>query len=440
MMPEIPHSWRLLVAVVTLWGVALAPLVSLADFSLGQWRWYKQVALPSSLGESALAEIVPDAQVFEGASLGLGDLRVVEEATQQEMPYKLLVERGEQRRSSVGGSLRDLGVVPGQYTTFVVDLGKEGLLHNEVEIKTPSENFQRQVVVETSADASGWAVVQSDGQVFDFTLRDRSVNQRLARVRYPSSTARYLRVRILDGEEPPLQVTGAAVYSSQELPPREVGWPAALTGRTEDAAARRSVVLLDVGAKGLPISRLALRVPQQNFYREVQVEGSNDAQTWAYVGSGPVYDYHTPKISVSSLSLGFAEVTFRYFRLTIQNQDNPPLPVEAARAYDFLRKLIFEGQPGASYRLYYGNPQARAPVYDFERVFPYLVTEDLPQGVLGGQTLNPDFTGPLKPSVPLTERYTWLLPVAVGLGSLLIGLFLASLLRQVRKALPPPPG
>ena len=37
------------------------------------------------------------------------------------------------------------------------------------------------------------------------------------------------------------------------------------------------------------------------------------------------------------------------------------------------------------------------------------------------------------------ERYPWLLPTVVALAALLIGLFLTSLLRQIRKVLPPPP-
>ena len=39
---------------------------------------------------------------------------------------------------------------------------------------------------------------------------------------------------------------------------------------------------------------------------------------------------------------------------------------------------------------------------------------------------------------PLTERFTWLLPTAVTLATGLIGLFLVSLAREVRRRLPPP--
>ncbi|MDP3064335.1 MAG: hypothetical protein Q8O40_14160, partial [Chloroflexota bacterium] len=117
------------------------------------------------------------------------------------------------------------------------------------------------------------------------------------------------------------------------------------------------------------------------------------------------------------------------------NEDNPTLPVDDVRAFGALRKLIFSASPGSTYHLYYGNSQARTPSYEMERIFPYLVTENLPQAQLGAHATNPSFAAPVP---PFTERYPWLLPTVVAVAALLIGLFLANLLRQIRKLLPPP--
>ncbi|MBI4236738.1 MAG: DUF3999 family protein, partial [Chloroflexi bacterium] len=353
-----------------------------------------------------------------------------------EVPYKLLVERGEERRGSINVTLRDLGHVPGQYTSFVVDLGREGVLHNELEVLTPSQNFQRRVVVEGSGDGQLWAVVQEKGQIYDFTIVERGFTSRYLRVRYPSSTARYLRVRIINGAEPPLDVTGAVAYFSQELPPRETEAVATIAGRQEESEKRRTMLLLELGSPGFPSSRLSIATSQENFYRQVSLEGSDDAQAWVSIqGSEVLYSYNTPKFVGSKLSVQYPESTYSYLRLTILNEDNPPLPVSEARAYGFLRRVIFSASPGGTYRLSYGNATARQPSYELERIFPYLVTENLPAAQLGPHTANPLFTIPQK---PLTERYPWLLPTAVALAGVLIGLFLANLLREVRRLLPPP--
>jgi hypothetical protein len=104
-----------------------------------------------------------------------------------------------------------------------------------------------------------------------------------------------------------------------------------------------------------------------------------------------------------------------------------------------LRRIIFAASAGRSHDLFYGNSLARTPSYDLARVFPYLITEGLPTAQLGEQTLNPLFALPLAPSELLTERLPWLLPSVVALGSLLMGLLLANLFRQIKKVLPPPP-
>ncbi|MFH1140082.1 MAG: DUF3999 family protein [Chloroflexota bacterium] len=423
-------------------AAALVVLVAVplsADFFKDSWKFFKPIVIPQGLTDGALVEVSPDAEVFANAAPTLWDLRVMEADSLQEVPYKLLVERGEQRRSSIYATVRDLGHVQGQYTSFVADLGKEGVLHNELEIQTPTQNFQRRVVVESSSDSQTWAVLQEKGQIYDFTIQERYFTQRYVRVQYPASTARYLRVRILNDGETPIAVTGATAYSSQELPPRIAEQAATILKREENPADRKTIMVLDLGSQGFPSSRLSLDIRQENFYRQVSLEGSNDSDKWTLLQSAEaVYAYNTPKFVGSKLSIGYPESAYRYYRLTIFNEDNPPLTISGAKTHSYLRRLIFPTQPGKSYRLYYGNLAARTPSYELERIFPYLVTENLPMAQLGPHVSNTLFTVPPEPTKPFTERNAWLLPTVVALAGVLIGLFLANLLRQIKKMLPPP--
>ena len=141
----------------------------------------------------------------------------------------------------------------------------------------------------------------------------------------------------------------------------------------------------------------------------------------------------------SQLSIGYPESRYRYFRLTVFNEDDPPLAVAGVQANGHSRKLIFSADPGGSYRLYYGNPDSAPPSYDLEHIFPYLVTENLPVASLGAHTANPLFTMPAISPEPFTERYPWLVPTVVAMAALLIGVFLTSLFRQLKGMLPPPP-
>jgi hypothetical protein len=415
-------------------------ITAAADYSGDAWRFFKPISLPSGQGEETLVEIIPDREVFAHALAGLADLRVIEGSTETEVQYKLLVERGERRRGSIGVTVRDLGHVPGDRTSFVADLGQQGVLHNEIEIRTSSRSFQRHVVMEGSQDAVTWAVLETEAQIFDFTISERNFTTRDTRVRYPPSTVRYLRISIIDDGEPPLEIAGAVVYFAQELAPQETAFAVSIISREEDSAESRTLTILDLGSQGLPSNRLVVATSQDNFYREVSLEGSNDAAIWTPVQrAAELYDYNTPRFVGRSLSISYPEVTFRYFRLIVTNEDNPPLSIDGVRAHGFLRKLIFSADAGSTYRLYYGNAEARAPSYELERLFPYLVTENLPEARLGAHSANPLFMEPAPPPKPVTERYSWLLPTVIAVAALLIGLFLASLMRQIRKVLPPPP-
>ena len=408
-----------------------------ADFSLDDWLYLKPIVLAVDRGDETLVELFPDAEVFANSSPGLIDLRIVaDDGT--EVPFKLVVSRGERQRSSFGVSLRDKGHVSGQHTTFIADLGEEGVLHNEIEIRTPSRNFRRSATVEASGDGEAWTKI-AEGQVYDFTVKEIPLTTRDTRVKYTDSTARYLRVRISEDGEGPLEITGATVFFVKETPPREANWPAAIRSTSRDTDRRTTLVELDLGVTGLPSHRLAVNVPGVNFYRKVNLEVSFDQEEWRALTAGAsIYSYDTPKFVGSSLAITYPESTARHFRLVIFDEDNPPLDIQGVEVWGFQRRLVFAASPGKSHKLYYGNVGARQPSYDIERVFPYLATEALPQATLGPHAANPEFVAEIPPPEPVSERLPWLFPGAVALAAVMVALILFGVLRRAREFLPPP--
>lgn len=303
-----------------------------ADFTLRDWADAKPITSPSALTEEGLVELLPDQEVFAQAAEGLAALRVIEGASQREVPYGLAIDMAQETRTSYRVSIRDQQHVPGEYTSFVADLGREGQLDNEVEILTSSENFQREVVVEGSNDLVAWAVLQEEQRIFSAILGERKFTARHTRVQYPESTVRYLRVKIFKPGEEPLDIRGAGVFSVEKTLAAEVARPVTLLAREEDPEKRLSRLLLDLGSKGMPSDRLIIVTPQVNFYREMTLEDSNDRKEWTVVSrSGVVYSFETPKFTGDQLSVPYPETNSRYLRLTIHNEDNPPLTVEEVR-------------------------------------------------------------------------------------------------------------
>ena len=430
-------------SVVLATSALLALPTARADAPDGRWQFFKTVILPVDFADNQLVEFELDPEVYAQAQPGLGDLRLTATGAdgQIEIPYQLLVEAGDRRRAAVPVEMQDLGHIPNDHTSFVLRLQSEGDLHSEVEIRTSSVNFQRRVAISASDDGETWRILDENGKIFHFSIPERGFSAGETSVRYPSSSARFLRIQIFDGDQEALSIHGASVMFAETLEPRRHHLPLDIVERTEDAERKQTILLLRASHPGFPADSIKLDIPHRNFYREVALEGSYDATYWIPLQSDEIlYDFHTPRFVGDDRELRFGESRYLYYRVTIFNEDNAPLPVGKPVASGYARKIVFTAAAGETHRLYYGNPEASAPSYELEKLLPYLDTGDLPAARLGGHEVNPAFGIPEPPSevVPFTERYPWLLPGVVAAAALLVGLFLASLIRQVRGRLRPP--
>ena len=375
----------------------LALPVAWADAPDGRWQFFKTIILPSTFPHEQLVEFEVDPEVYAEALPGLGDVRIAASGAdgEREIPYKLLVAAEIKDRVALAPRLQDLGHVPGEYTSFILHVRSEGDLHSEVKILTSSTNFQRRVSVSGSDDGETWRILEDNGTIFNFAIPERGFSTGDTRVRYPTSSARFLRVHIFDDGEQPLDIEGALVVLPQKRKAQHHHLPLDIVHRIEDPERKQTILLMRAPHPGFPADRISLDIPHRNFYREVAVEGSYDSIFWIPLQSGEIlYDFDTPRFVGGDRELRFGESRYPYYRITIFNEDNPPLPVEKPTASGFARKVVFTAGGGETYRLYYGNPEASAPSYELEKLFPYLVTGDLPVAQLGGHAVNPAFGVP----------------------------------------------
>ena len=406
-----------------------------AAFSLSDWKYVKPIIIPTSLQEAELVEFTPDDEVFAGAASGLDDLRIIT-ANTDEVPYKLEIKRADKKRTPITVTLRDKGHVAGAYTTFIADLGREGILHNEIEFQSPTDNFRRTALVETSNNRQTWMNV-SEQTVYDFTVKERSFTTSDTSIRYPESTARYLRVKIDEEEGIPVEITRATVFHVEETGADEMSIRVTIQDIDQDREKGITTIDLDTGAAGIPSHRLVIQTADVNFHRQVTIQASQDMKSWRTVLSkSDIYVYDTAKFSGKDLAVSYPESTLRYLRIVIHDQDSPPLGIDGIDLWSLRRRIVFHAEPPQSYYLYYGNPDVRKPSYDIEKIFPYLETEDLLEARLGTQANNPDF---VEKESPVTERFPWLLPLVIALAVTVVALILLGITRQAKKVLTPPP-
>ncbi len=409
---------------VLLCGVSAAR----ADFSLANWQFKKALVPPAGEQTKGFGEVVFDQEIFGHAKSDMSDIRIIDSAS-GEVSYVLVTEAPQFGRASYPVRILDKGVdTASGITTFVADLGKDGIIHNAIEIGTDSINFRRQVTVEGSADMQQWLTLASGQSIYDYTVEFKAQN---LLVKYPDSTMRFLRIKIMDNGEHPLRILGATVYRETAIAAKEVAYAGTVLTQEENKTKFVSIATLDIGATGLPTSKLVLETQDTNFNREVALEGSNDMQSWNIVQYRDVlFSYQTPAFTGSKTTLEYPETNYRYFRLTIFNKDNAPIHISAATAYGLLRKLVFGYDPALTYAVYYGNPAARFPDYDLKNYLGYFDKMGRVQFTLASEIANPSYVAPKPPEVPLSERSPYLMLIALLVTVAIIGILIFRLFKR----------
>jgi hypothetical protein len=347
----------------------------------------------------------------------------------KEVPYSIYAQRETTTQESYEPKIFNRAVLPGAYSTLTLDLEQEAE-SNTLVLRTSSRNFKRRVEIAGSSDRKQWFVLKADGYIFDFS-GDQKIH--LTTIKYPDSKYRYLQVKVWNGKEEPLAIEGASLSRVKTTPARRAVRGVRLHSREEDAKLKATVCVLDLSYENLPADFLLIDTPEENFSRMVEIQAGNDLKTWEISEQGDLYRFRTDKYSVEKKTLRFPEMRCRYLKLLIYNHDDPPLKLAAFEVQSVEEDLVCRTQPDRIYSLYYGNPQAHAPRYDFERLKNYLSLETISRVRLGAESENRSFR-PSGPKRPWTERQPFLFWSVLVLMVFGLGAYIVRLMMKVKTA------
>ncbi|HET6454715.1 MAG TPA: DUF3999 family protein [Armatimonadota bacterium] len=416
--------------VAALIGCLCAGGLARADFQPRKWQYYSEIA-PGRGGK--YAQIILNRDVYCRSKDDLADLRIIQGG--REVPYKLLVDAGSTgSQPAYPIKVINKSIVPGKYSSFVVDLGKPGLLNNYIYIRTPSTNFTRKVEIEGGNDGVHWAILRNDGYIFDFS---RDYHAQSLSVRYPENNYRYIRVKIWNFDEKPIVIDTPLIAFEKVEPAKEMTLFQGQGAVTQNAEEKSTDIVLDFGCHGLHGHRMVIASRDTNYNRWVEIAGSDDQKTWNDLGSGQILKYDTPKFKGAESSIEYISDGYRYIRARIRNYDDQPIRISKVTVYGIRHRLFFPHQAGSSYRLYYGNPEATAPTYDIEQTFKYLSSESAVSLKLGPSAKNPDFVMPIA-TRPWLEKNPWTLWVVLLLAVIFLGWLTVKSIIQTKAA--PPSG
>jgi hypothetical protein len=286
------------------------------------------------------------------------------------------------------------------------------------------------VQVEASDDARVWRTVQERAPIFRFRKRSLEGTQT---VPYSENNALHLRVRILDGQKQ-FPVSGATILYQTSEPPERVPLDIGLVPDAHPPAGR-SGWIADFGAGPVPVAEVRFDVPgPAEFIRSVESSTSADQKEWSTFARGEIYRYRQAEKVTEQLavSLPYEAPTGRYWRVEVVNGNDAPLEGAAPHFYMTPRHIVFEQQPGRSYRLIYGQYRAPAPQYDLERRVNTKQEEAAVAGQAGPEEEDSDYSDPR----PWTEQHSIFLWIVLGIVVVLLGY---SAIRSLRRSAPPPP-
>ncbi|HSA92681.1 MAG TPA: DUF3999 family protein [Terriglobales bacterium] len=397
--------WRLAVLLLA----ALAhPAWAASDASISYFTHVRDVSVSDPERQNYA---VVDAEMFRVARNDLGDLRLYTlEGT--EVPYALAVQHSASRSTEDEVRVLQPGTIGGR-TQFVLDVSKVEE-YNRITLGLDARDFIAQATVEGQDNLrqSRW-VNLGTRTLYDFTREKLGRNFTL---RLPDSRFRYLRIT-LAGAVKPGEVVSAKVARVEEVPGRwtEIGVSPRFTrdGRT-------TVITWDAPAN-VPLERLSFEVEdgQENFRRDFRVFNAEGRE----VASGTVTRVRLPRAADSgteSLTFELPGLRSRSFRVVIENGDDPPLRLSAVRAWFTERRVYFDPKGKERLRLYYGDPELTAPVYDYAKFFR--AEESAARAGLAGPRESAGYTG--RPDRrPWSDRHPEVLWAALilavaGLGAL----------------------
>jgi len=408
-----------------------------ADFSTEQWQYVKSLSLPASVGADEPISLLVDEDVYIHAADGLADLRVISESG-METPYRLQSLIGSTLRTASALQVIDRGHVPDAYSQMTLDFGSGGVRHNTVELSEPlKRELWRTVEIEASQDNSNWSNIGTD-EIYR-VVKSSTVVESYS-LRYPTSSARYVRLKFIDDGTGDLQMGLAIGFREETVLPRLITSRPVSMSQVNDSTERTSVIDFDLGRSGVPFHNISLETPDQNFNRRVVIQASVDQERWVSLPStGEIFSYTVGLNPLDRLKLQIPESTARYVRVVIFNQDNPPLEVTGGVFEGYQKQLVFLADSTQAYSLFYGNEESSAPIYDTGIVIGNRVgSADLLSAAAGPHTTNNQYVAPTLPKEPLTERLPWLMPLVIGIIALLVGGLLLTVFRKARSLSPTP--
>jgi hypothetical protein len=367
-----------------------------------QWKHW-QYSMPVEVENTEARQIVrvtlPIEVFVHSASADLPDLRLIDD-TGREVPFVVDIARAASFATWRVVPTSEYGFVSGSYTQIVAE-NTGRLLTDTLRIDSDEDNYFNYVEIDASDDEQTWRVVRDQAPIFKFSRDSLRGTQTVA---FPATRAGWLRVRILD-QAKSFDISGIGVGYDETRPAELETWPFAFTNNPQSET-QQTWLDANAGGPAVPGSVVQLDATQGEYHRPVRISTSTDGQTFTEVGEGVIA--RGPMQSTNRVE--FNEAGGRYWRITVFNHNDPPIPGLTAVLLASPRHVAFWQEPGRAYRLIYGDSRASAPQYDVTDLTTPSERAAGPTVQTGSEENNAAYVSP----EPWTEQHPAILWIALA--------------------------
>ncbi len=439
--------------------IGLAAAVAWAMGSVAQTPpvkdWQYAFPITNTEAPAGFVRVPLTPAVVDVSTAGLADLRLVakrlEQAPRDEVekalvPYMLHFPPSGETVIQEWKPIQVLNRVyeEGRYEQIVLDFG-EPAQKNRLKIDLSGENFRRRVSIEGSADGQAWSMVRDDGWLFDISQPHGEYEVNV--IDFPLNDFRYVRVTVHHMSDDPrrIEIESIETLHYEATVAETAVVPVVSMDTHVDEAMNATNVDVDLQYRNLPVTRITLTTAEPYFYRAFELFGRNEEMQrierktetgwdtterespWNLIGQGVLYRIQENGRLEERVFIE-CSAPYRYLRVRIHNEDNPPLDVTEVDVIRLeLPSLVFENKPDQALVLLCGNDAVGPPRFDLAQSVRDLDAQTLPVVSLGDTPTMRVITA----QAPWTARNGWVIWLALAVAVLVVaGLIYSNLSRM----------
>jgi len=274
---------------------------------------------------------------------------------------------------------------------------------NEIHLDLKNSNFDWKVKLEGSNDQNTWATLLDNYRIV--ALDVPTSQYRFTKLLFQDAKFEYYRMTVRTDEEVKFRQATLTYENEREISYQTIN----VVSSTQQTNKKKKTTVIDIHLEDYaPIDLVKLNVTTTgDYYRPLQIESLYDS---SYVNNK--WNYHYQNVyrgTVSSVEDNAYRVNAKKsknWRITINNNDNPPLQLETPTLSSRVRSLYTKSIHGGQSYLYYGHGNARSPNYDL-KYFKNKINPHANTLLLGKENKNPKYSTSVESPLINNEWWLW---------------------------------